>query len=213
MRRPVLLVTAIVFALWPAMAGAESKPADQQKLTAQKQSPAQKQHVAVRSEAGNPIKDSWITSKTKLSLVADKRVKARRITVETNAGVVTLRGKVGSASEQSAAQVIARRIHGVKSVSNVLQVVPDRQRKTVDANDARLGSAVQARIMSDNALRTADIHVRADNAVVTLIGYVPDGHGLARAGELARGVRGVKAVRNELRQQSIARQFNGETRG
>jgi len=213
MKRLMLLEIAVVFALSPPMAGAESKPASPPKLTARTPSTAQNQHVTVRSDDGNPIKDSWITSKTKMSLVADKRVKARHITVETNAGVVSLRGKVSSASEQSAAQEIARGIHGVKAVSNVLQVVPDGQRKAVDAKDARLQSAVQTRIMSDNALRAANIHVRADNAVVTLMGEVPDGQGLARAGQIAHAVRGVKAVRNELRQQSVARPFDGETRG
>lgn len=180
MKRVVLLVAAILFAL-PAIAGAQSKPAD---------------------DGGNAIKDSWITSKTKMSLATDKRVKARHITVETDAGIVALRGKVSSASERGAAERITKKIKGVKGVSNALQVVPDSQRKTVDARDSELEEAVRTRLMNDAALRTATIHVRADNAVVTLMGKVHDVHGMARASDIARGIRGVKAVRNELRQES-----------
>ena len=39
-----------------------------------------------KSGGGSDIKDSWITSKTKMKLVGDKRTKARRIKVETEHG-------------------------------------------------------------------------------------------------------------------------------
>jgi len=38
--------------------------------------------------------DSWITSKTKIALFADERVKGRDVSVETMKGEVSLRGKV-----------------------------------------------------------------------------------------------------------------------
>jgi len=200
MKRLVLLLIAIVVSLSPAAAAAGSTPADQHTQTAQKSSAAHTQ-VAAKSDADNPIKDSWITSKTKMALATDKRVHARHVTVETTAGIVTLRGKVGSASERGAAHDVALGVHGVRGVSNALQVVPDAQRKSVDARDDELKSAVSTRLTNDPGLRTADIKVRADAAVITLMGTVHDVHSMARAGEIARGIRGVKAVRNELRQQ------------
>lgn len=193
MKRLVLLVTAIAFVLSPAIAGGELKRFDRQKPPAVARS---------HDGGGHAIKDSWITFKTKMSLMTDKRAKARRIKVETHGAVVTLRGKVSTAAERSAAQEIARGIGGVRGVSNALQVVPDTQRDTVDTRDAELESAVRARIMKDGVLSTASINVRADNAVVTLMGKVRDAHGLARATDIVRAVPGVKAVRNELRQQS-----------
>src|SRR2546430_7057475 len=72
------LVLTVLIA-WPAVSPAQtSAPAES------------------KGGAGQEIKDSWITSKTKTALVTDKRVKARRIKVETQGGVVRLPGKVGS---------------------------------------------------------------------------------------------------------------------
>jgi hyperosmotically inducible protein len=145
-----------------------------------------------------PIKDSWITSKTKMSLVSDKRVKARRITVETLNGVVLLRGKVATAEERSAAEQVARGIDGVRSVSNMLQVVPEAQRKASDARDAALKKAISQRFDADEGLKSADVKVRVDHGVITLMGTVPDARLKARATELATRVQGVRSVRNEL---------------
>src|SRR2546426_8979924 len=59
------LVLTVLIA-WPAVSPAQtSAPAES------------------KGGAGQEIKDSWITSKTKTALVTDKRVKARRIKVET----------------------------------------------------------------------------------------------------------------------------------
>lgn len=152
-----------------------------------------------KANEGSVVKDSWLTTKTKTKLFADRRVKGRAIKVETTAGVVTLRGKVESAAEKNAAEAIARRVDGVRSVQNVLQVVPDAQRKAVDTKDDNIKDAVKARLAKDERLKEAGIKVRSDNGLVTLIGDVADARTRARAADVARGVSGVKAVRNELK--------------
>jgi len=76
-------------------------------------------------------------------------VKGRKISVDTHAGIVTLRGKVESAQAKNAAEHIARRVDGVKGVTSLLQVVPDRQRKFVDAKDDDMKGAVTARFDKD----------------------------------------------------------------
>ena len=141
------------------------------------------------------------TTKAKTALVTDKRVKARHIKVETQGGIVTLRGKVASAEERTAAEEVARGISGATSVNSALQVVPEEQRKSVDAKDAGIEKAVKGRLDKDEYLKDIDIKVRSDNSVVTLIGKVPDRKTRARASDLTRGVPGVKAVRNELAQK------------
>src|SRR5207247_11075387 len=91
------LVLTVLIA-WPAVSPAQtSAPAES------------------KGGAGQEIKDSWITSKTKTALVTDGRVKARRIKVEPQRGVVALRGEEGSGEERTAAEEIARRIEGVGS--------------------------------------------------------------------------------------------------
>jgi hyperosmotically inducible protein len=142
------------------------------------------------------VTDSWLTSKTKIALFADDRVKGLEVKVETKDGVVYLRGKVDSAEAKAAAESVAKGIDGVKSVKNDLQVVSPGARKAVDAKDADIAKAVESRLSRESELKKID--VRADSGVVTLTGAVPTISASAKASEMARGVNGVRSVKNEL---------------
>ena len=61
--------------------------------------------------------DTWITSKVKSSLIANKNVSGVDIKVETNKGVVSLSGNVKSDAERDLAIETAKGIKGVKAVS------------------------------------------------------------------------------------------------
>jgi hyperosmotically inducible protein len=188
MRIALLFFLFTALLLSPAVSGAQSKGAEAPK--------------DAKGASEQPVKDSWITSKTKMALVTDKRTKAREVKVETQGGVVTLRGKVATGEERTAAEEIARGVSGVKSVNNTLQVVPSTQRKMVDVKDSDVKKNVVERLVADQQLKTASIAVRADNGLVTLTGTVPDARTKARAAEVARKVPGVRAVRNELQLKS-----------
>jgi len=71
---------------------------------------------------GEYVDDSWITSKVKSEMIADKTVKAHNITVNTSHGVVTLSGTAASVQESTKAVEIARSVKGVTSVENNIQV-------------------------------------------------------------------------------------------
>ena len=150
----------------------------------------------VAKDAKVAVTDSWLTSKTKISLFADDRVKGSEVKVETKDGVVYLRGKVDSAEAKAAAESVAKGIDGVKSVKNDLQVVSPGARKAVDAKDADIAKAVESRLSRESGLKKID--VRADSGVVTLTGAVPTIDASAKASEMARGVPGVRSVKNEL---------------
>jgi hyperosmotically inducible periplasmic protein len=147
-------------------------------------------------EAKTAVSDSWITSKTKIALYSDERVKGTQIHVDTKDGVVHLRGKVDSNEAKTAAADVAKGIDGAKSVKNDLQVVAPSARKAVDANDKDIAKAVETQLKKETNLKKVD--VRADGGVVTLTGEVPNISASARASEMARGVAGVKSVKNEL---------------
>jgi hyperosmotically inducible protein len=147
-------------------------------------------------------KDGWISSKTKIALYADERVHGTSVNVDTKNGVITLRGKVDSPEEKAAAAEVAKGIEGVTSVKNNLQVVPRAERKAVDRKDDDVTKAVKERLKKDARLKGSDIEVRADKGVVTLTGDVKDLGARARASEVARGVAGVKAVKNEIKEKS-----------
>ena len=142
------------------------------------------------------VSDSWITSKAKIALFADERVKGTQVSVDTKNGVVHLRGKVDSDESKAAAAAIATGIDGAKSVKNDLQVVSPAARKAVDANDKDITKAVESRMSKDANLKKLD--VRTDGGVVTLTGEVSSIMVAAKASEQARMVSGVKSVKNEL---------------
>jgi len=142
------------------------------------------------------VSDSWITSKTKIALYADNRVPGTDVNVETQKGTVFLRGKVDSDAAKAAAEEIAKGIDGVKSVKNELQVVAKADKKMVEAKDEDLTKQVKTRLQSDARLKKVD--VRVDNGVVTLQGKVASIADSARASQLARGVPGVRAVKNDM---------------
>jgi hyperosmotically inducible protein len=179
------ILTALLAAA-PLTAGAQSKMDE-----------AKDKAKSMTQDAKTAASDTWITSKTKIALYADERVKGSQVSVDTmKDGVVHLRGKVDSAEAKAAATEIAKNIEGVKSVQNDLQVVAPASRKAVTASDAQIEKQVETTLSRDTQLKSVD--VRIDAGVVTLTGEVPSITASARASEMARAVSGVKAVKNEL---------------
>ena len=147
-------------------------------------------------DAKTGISDSWVTAKTKIALFGDDRVKGRQVSVETVNGVVSLRGKVDSDDAKAAAGSVAQAVEHVKSVRNDLQVVPPGDRKMIDTSDKDITRQVEGRLSKDAQLKKVD--VRTDGGAVILTGAVSSIEASARASERARGVPGVRVVKNEL---------------
>jgi len=147
-------------------------------------------------DAKTGISDSWVTAKTKIALFGDDRIKGGQISVGTVNGAVSLRGKVDSDSAKAAAASVARAVDGVKSVRNDLRVVPAGDRKAIAASDTDITRQVEGRLAKDAQLKKVD--VRTDGGAVILTGAVSSIDASAHASELARGVPGVRMVKNEL---------------
>ena len=75
------------------------------------------------SAAQVAIADGSITAKIKAKLALDDTVKSRDINVDYSNGVVTLSGKVVTASERKRALDLARETNGVKSVDDKLTMI------------------------------------------------------------------------------------------
>ena len=147
-------------------------------------------------DAKTGISDSWLTAKTKIALYGDDRIKGGQVSVETVNGAVSLRGKVDSDDAKAAAASVAQAVDGVKSVRNDLRVVPPGDRKVIDISDTDITRQVKGRLSKEAQLKKVD--VRTDGGVVILTGAVSGIGASARASELARGVPGVRMVKNEL---------------
>jgi hypothetical protein len=66
-------------------------------------------------------------------------------------------------------------------------------------DDAMITTKVKTAIFQEPDLKSAEITVETYKGVVQLSGFVSSATSSARAGEVARGVKGVKSVKNDLR--------------
>jgi hyperosmotically inducible periplasmic protein len=157
-----------------------------------------------KSAEKTPIADSWVTARAKIVLAADGRVKGHQVSVETNKGVVKLRGKVDDAQAKKVAKDVVEVLEGVKRVDNELQVVAPAKRDSVTESDEAITARVKdqivqdAAIMKNNRLKDANIGVVTNAGVVSLSGEVPDIVVSAQASWTAWQVHGVKSVKNDL---------------
>ena len=71
---------------------------------------------------GESISDAAITTKVKAAILADRMLKVMQIKVETNEGVVRLSGTVDTSKAAARATKVAKKVKGVKSVNNELEV-------------------------------------------------------------------------------------------
>src|SRR5215475_7398172 len=121
-----------------------------------------------KSELNDTLSDTWITSKTKIALFADDRVKGSQVHVETQNGTVMLRGKVDDTQAKSSAEEITKGIEGVKGVKNELQVVAPGDRKAVNADDKQISKSIEDRFKQDPMLKSSRIDAKVNAGVVTL---------------------------------------------
>jgi hyperosmotically inducible protein len=147
--------------------------------------------------------DLWLTAETRLRLIADPRVPAPDISVDSRDQVVTLFGAVPSPQAKKAAESDAREVQGVREVRNELQIVPPKKRATVEAHDAELVQKVTAAIFSRPEMNRASISVDVKNGFARLSGTVPSQQHRVFAATAAREVPGVRAVTEDLRVSSI----------
>lgn len=66
--------------------------------------------------------DASITGRVKTALAAHRGTSALHTEVDTRDGAVTLKGTAASESQKTLAEKVARKVHGVRSVTNDLEV-------------------------------------------------------------------------------------------
>jgi hypothetical protein len=69
-----------------------------------------------------PTEDGTITMKIQSKYASDDVIKGRNIDVDTNGGIVTLKGQVDSARQRDQAEQLARETRGVKRVIDHLKI-------------------------------------------------------------------------------------------
>ena len=66
-------------------------------------------------------------------------------------------------------------------------------------DDTVITTKVKAAIFAEPTLKSAEINVETFKGIVQLSGFVADATDVPKAGEVARGVKGVKSVKNDMR--------------
>ena len=140
--------------------------------------------------------DSAISAKIEESLEANADVKARQVHVSTRESVVYLTGVVDSEDARREAARVAWRTAGVDGVVNDLTVGERTVGDWVD--DVLISSRLKAMLIADMEVRASDIDVSSSQGVVTLIGRVRSPAMKQGAERIARGIKGVTDVHNEL---------------
>lgn len=179
-------------------------------------------------EARTTQPDGWVTTKIQAKYFMDGDVRGREINVDTNNGVVTLRGEVGNEAERRQAVAIARNTDGVRDVQDQLTLDPSLERegeRAADTTDRAAGTArdvgdrtaatardagervedgwittkIQASYFLNTDIRGRDINVDTKNGVVTLNGIVRTEAEKTEAEQIARETDGVGRVVNNLK--------------
>jgi osmotically-inducible protein OsmY len=143
--------------------------------------------------------DTWITTASKMRLIANSETPGFDINVDTDGGVVTLFGMVESAKAKQAAETEVRKVGGVNKVVNDLQVVPAGTQNQVAKNDKQVGDAIESRINALQTLEDSDVKVQVSNGVARLSGTVKSRSDQVAALTAARSTAGVVRVIDDMR--------------
>ncbi len=145
--------------------------------------------------AGPPkdVSDAEITRAITADFWSHDAVSANRIDVETENGIVTLSGSVRHILARDRAQEIVEALAGVRAVINRITVQP-----LVKRSDKELAEAVETAWLRDPAADSYELQAAADAGQVTITGTVESYAEKMLAATVAKGVKGVRGVENDI---------------
>ena len=145
--------------------------------------------------------DAWLTTKAKITLLTTEGVSVTAVNVDSVNGKITLHGKVKSEGEKVKAATVVGKLDGVKSVQNLLQVVPESVRPTLKVADDAIKTNLEASLKAEPVL--SDVKVASvNNGVALLSGKTQNLADKLRAIEVAWAVQGVQRVASEIETKS-----------
>ena len=149
---------------------------------------------------GDQLDDATITANIKTKMADDPVVNAADVDADTSEGHVILTGVVKTEKESERAAEIARKVPGVKSVKNALQIGSRTMGQYLD--DKMLVSKIKGKLFDEPNIRSLSIDVDANLGVVSLTGVVKTREQKEKALELARSVPGTVDVIDNIKVKS-----------
>jgi osmotically-inducible protein OsmY len=143
---------------------------------------------------GTTVKNDQLEADVKEELSSEPRVDSNEIAAYVSAGTVTLRGTVGSPRQQIEAKRAAKRVHGVKSVVDELEVrpLPGHEREDAEVR----GAVLQAFALDSVVPQTIDAQVQ--DGKVTLSGTATWQFERDEAEFVTNNIPGVVRVQSEI---------------
>lgn len=145
------------------------------------------------------VDDATITANVKAALLQDPDTRASNISVNTIHGRVELTGFVNSRREGDEAAHDARRVAGVLSVNNELQINGGGAVVGLATDDRTISEEVRSALASNPETQSSRITVTTSDGVVQLAGFVDTEDQRAAAVNAASSVQGVRHVDDDLR--------------
>lgn len=139
------------------------------------------------------VDDLSISSAVENELMYDPAVMSHRIDITTSEGIVTLKGSVDNILAKERAARIAQTVKGVRAVINNITVDPPFVR-----TDEQIRDDVQDALLTDPATDLYEIDVKVKDNRVTLGGAVESRKERELCAKVAKGVKGVTDVMNNI---------------
>jgi hyperosmotically inducible protein len=125
MKALIVVASAAAVLAFPAYAQQKAEPKAEPKL------PTAEERAQNREKVSKGASNAALTTKVKTALAKDAGFKTLgKIDVDSNEGVVTLKGRVESAEAKKKAEQVAKKVDGVKSVKNQLRVEAPKKEKS-----------------------------------------------------------------------------------
>ena len=147
--------------------------------------------------AGQTVDDTTIATETKVALIDKDKVSAGSLNVEVNKGTVQLAGFVDSETERSAALKTAHGVKGVAKVLDAMVVLPGHRTAGQTLDDTTIQATLKAKLAEiEGAGKAFSINTDVRMGHVLMSGFVHGDKARSQAGEIAKGIKGVKHVHN-----------------
>jgi len=164
------------------------------------------------------LDDAMLTARIKARMTADGRISPSRVDVDTLNSDVTLSGETPTQEEKDAAEEVARKVEGVRSVSNRIIVNPaaagtgipsgEEIKRQAEKAVSAVGQGVKKE--AENAFLLGEVKTRlaaagfsgvavsVDRGVVTLKGESSNEKDRIAVEAIAEKVKGVEKVDNQM---------------
>jgi osmotically-inducible protein OsmY len=152
------------------------------------------------------LTDDQITNAVRHTLAVDAFIDARQMEVTTVNGIVTLHGLADTILAKEKATRVVESIRGVRAVVNRIGV------RHFDLPDDALRSDIQAALRENKATEPRDVIIQSRHGIVSLMGTVQSLREKRFVERLAKGVAGVREVRNHLLIEPVENRSDVEIR-